>query len=186
MSRFTVTETPLRGLMRVQRQTLRDERGFLSRLFCSNELQSAGWSGVVAQVNHTCTRHAGTVRGLHYQTPPCAEIKLVSCLRGRVWDVVVDVRLGSPTYLQWHAEELSVSNGCAMLIPQGFAHGFQALEDDSELLYCHSAAYAPQAEAGLYALDARLAIAWPLPVQGLSPRDAGHMPIGDDFEGVRL
>lgn len=186
MSRFAVGTTPLPGLMRVQRQRIDDARGFLSRLFCAEELAAAGWSGAVAQINHTCTRQAGTVRGLHYQKPPHAEIKLVSCLRGAVWDVALDLRPDSPTYLRWHAEVLSADNGHALLIPQGFAHGFQALADDSELLYCHSAAYAPQAEAGLHAQDARLAIAWPLPVRGLSARDAAHPMISTEFEGVRL
>ncbi len=186
MSRFSIADTPLVGLKRVQRNRLQDERGFLSRLFCADELHAAGWYGPVAQINHTCTRQPGTVRGLHYQKPPHAEIKLVSCLRGRVWDVAVDLRVDSPTYLQWHAEELSAENGRALLIPQGYAHGFQVLEADSELLYCHSTAYAPQAEAGLHPLDARLGIAWPLPVQNLSPRDAGHPSITADFEGVRL
>lgn len=186
MKRFTVLDTPLAGLQLVQRQKLQDARGFLSRLFCAEELAAAGWHGPVAQINHTCTRQAGTVRGLHYQKAPHAEIKLVSCLRGAVWDVAVDLRPDSPTYLRWHAEELSADNGHALLIPQGFAHGFQALADDSELLYCHSSAHAPQAEAGLHPQDARLAIAWPLPVQGLSPRDAGHPLMSADFEGVRL
>lgn len=186
MSRFTILDTPLPGLRVVQRQRIEDERGFLSRLFCAEELAAAGWRGPVAQINHTCTRRAGTVRGLHYQKAPHAEIKLVSCVRGRVWDVAVDLRPGSPTYLRWHAEELGADNGCALLIPEGFAHGFQALSADAELLYCHSRAYAPQAEAGLHPLDARLAIAWPLPVQGLSARDAGHPPIDETFEGVRL
>lgn len=186
MSRFTTSATPLAGLHCVQRQRIEDERGFLSRLFCAEELASSGWHGAIAQINHTCTRRAGTVRGLHYQRPPHAEIKLVSCVRGRVWDVAVDLRPDSPTYLRWHAEELSADNGRALLIPEGFAHGFQALGDDAELLYCHSRAYAPQAEAGLHAQDARLAIAWPLPVRGLSARDAGHPPIDGKFEGVRL
>jgi dTDP-4-dehydrorhamnose 3,5-epimerase len=186
MSRFTVTDTSLVGLKLVQRQMLGDERGFLSRLFCSDELLAAGWYGSVAQINHTCTRQAGTVRGMHYQKPPHAEIKLVSCLRGAVWDVAVDLRADSLTFMRWHAEVLSADNGRALLIPQGFAHGFQALSDDAELLYCHSCAYVPQAEAGLNPQDERLGIAWPLPVQGLSPRDAGHPMIADDFEGVRL
>jgi dTDP-4-dehydrorhamnose 3,5-epimerase len=186
MSRFSISDTPLGSLKRVRRNRLQDERGSLSRLFCADELHAAGWYGPVAQINHTCTQQVGTVRGLHYQKPPHAEIKLVSCLRGRVWDVAVDLRADSPTFLQWHAEELSADNGCALLIPQGFAHGFQVLEAGSELLYCHSAAYAPQAEAGLNPLDPRLAITWPLPVQNLSPRDVGHPMISADFEGVRL
>lgn len=185
MSRFTVTDLPLAGLKYVQRQRLGDNRGFLARLFCTEELVSAGWTQPIAQINHTFTAKQGTVRGMHFQRPPHAEMKLVSCIRGEVWDVAVDLRVGSPTYLHWHAERLSAQNGCALLIPEGFAHGFQALTDDVELLYCHSAAYAAQAEGGLNPNDPRLGIAWPLAIAELSARDAGHALITSDFEGVR-
>jgi dTDP-4-dehydrorhamnose 3,5-epimerase len=124
------------------------------------------------------------VRGLHYQRAPYAEMKLVSCTRGAVWDVAVDLRAGSPTFLRWHAERLSADEGTALLVPEGCAHGFQALVDDVELVYCHSAAYVLEAEGGLHAQDPRLAIDWPLPVEGLSARDASHPPIGGDFRGV--
>jgi len=175
MSRFTVAELSLPGLRRVQRQRLGDSRGFLARLFCADELATAGWRGPVAQINHTCTELRGTVRGMHYQRAPHAETKLVSCIRGEVFDVAVDLRPESPSYLRWHGEVLSAENGCALLIPQGFAHGFQALSDGAELIYCHSAAYVAAAEAGLHVLDPQLAISWPLPVGGLSPRDQSHV-----------
>lgn len=186
MSRFDITDTPLAGLKVVQRQVLGDARGYLSRLFCADELHGAGWRGPIAQINHTFTQQAGTVRGMHYQTPPHAEIKLVTCLRGEVWDVAVDLRPDSPTFLRWHAQHLSADNHNALLIPQGFAHGFQTLVDDVEMLYCHSVPYAPTADAGLNPLDARLGLPWPRPVTTLSARDSGHALIGPDFEGVRL
>ena len=185
MSRFTVTDLPLAGLKRVQRQRLGDNRGFLARLFCTEELASAGWVKPIAQINHTYTAKQGTVRGMHFQHLPHAEMKLVSCMRGEVWDVAVDLRVGSPTFLRWHAERLSAENSCALLIPEGFAHGFQALTDDVELLYCHSEAYAAHAEGGLNPTDPRLEIAWPLAIAELSARDAGHALITSDFEGVR-
>ncbi len=184
MNRFSVSDTPMSGLKLVQRQRLGDARGFLSRLFCETELYLAGWVGPVAQINHTLTVHAGTIRGLHYQRPPHADMKLVSCLRGQAWDVAVDLRAGSPTYLCWHATHLSAENGCALLIPPGFAHGFQALCDNVELLYCHSMAYQPDAEAGIDALDGRLAIGWPLPALLRSGRDSGFAPIAPGFQGV--
>lgn len=184
MSHLTTTDTPLAGLKLVQRQRLGDARGFLARLFCAQTLAEAGFDQPIAQVNHSHTARRGTVRGMHYQLPPHAEIKLVSCLRGEVWDVAVDVRAGSPTFLHWHAQRLSAQNGAALLIPRGFAHGFQALTDDAELLYCHSAAHAPQSEAGLHPQDERLAIDWPLPLGELSARDAGRAHIGAAFEGV--
>jgi len=186
MSRLTWSNTPLEGLKLVQRQRAGDHRGFLDRLFCLDGLKNAGWQKPIAQINHTRTHLRGTVRGLHFQYPPHAEMKLVACLRGAVWDVAVDLRPDSPTFLSWHAEELSADNQRSLLIPEGFAHGFQALSDDVEMLYCHSESYTPDAEGGLHPQDPRLDITWPLPVSELSARDAGHAQIGKDFEGVVL
>ena len=184
-SRLTVTDTPLVGLKRIQRQYLGDARGCFTRLFCAEELALAGWTKPIAQINHTYTARRGTVRGLHFQHPPHAEQKLVTCLRGEIWDVAVDLRAGSPTFLHWHAERLSRDNGLALLIPEGFAHGFQALTDDVELLYCHSHPYVPQAEGGLHPLDPRLSLPWPLPVGTLSARDAAHPWLAETgFAGV--
>ena len=184
MSRFTFTPLPLTGLHLVQRQRLSDSRGELSRIFCAWELAPIGWTQPIAQITHTRTVKRGTVRGLHYQNVPHAESKLVSCTKGEVWDVAVDLRPDSVTFLQWHAQHLVADHGDAMLIPQGFAHGFQALTDDVELLYCHSAAHAPLAEAGIHPLEPLVAIGWPLPVTDLSSRDASHAWLTADFEGV--
>jgi len=186
VSRFTVEPTPLAGLVTVQRQPLVDSRGFLARLFCAQDLAPAGWTWPIAQINHTLTAQRGTVRGLHFQHPPADEAKLVSCLRGAVWDVAVDLRAGSPTFLQWFGTELSAANHRAFLIPPGFAHGFQALSDGCEMLYLHSAPHAPASEGGLDALDPRLAIAWPLPVAERSPRDAEHPLLAPGFTGLQL
>lgn len=186
MNRFTMTALPLAGLVRVTRHPISDGRGFLARLFCAEELEPAGWRKPIAQVNHTRTGRRGTVRGMHYQKPPHAEMKLVTCLRGEVWDVAIDLRRGSPTFLNWHAEHLSAENGRAMLLPEGFAHGFQALSDDVELLYCHSAPYVPEAETGLHPQDPALSIAWPLAIGTLSARDEQHPILSKDFPGVLL
>jgi dTDP-4-dehydrorhamnose 3,5-epimerase len=185
MGRFDIAHTPLAGLVTVHRQRLGDARGSLTRLFCADELRAVGWTYGVAQINHTLTANAATVRGLHFQYPPHAEAKLVSCLHGEVWDVALDLRAGSPTFLHWHAERLSAENGMALLIPPGFAHGFQALTDNVEMLYCHSHPHAPSAEGGIHPLDARLAIGWPLPVTGLSARDAAFVPVDANFAGLR-
>jgi dTDP-4-dehydrorhamnose 3,5-epimerase len=185
MNRMAIVELPLAGLKRVEHRRLSDTRGFLSRLFCADELRAVGWKKPIAQLNHTYTARKGVVRGLHFQRPPHAEMKLVICLRGAVWDVAVDVRAGSPTFLQWHAEELSAGNCSALLLPEGFAHGFQALTDDAELLYCHSAPFVAKAEAGLRAADPRLAIPWPHDVVGLSLRDAQHPLLDDTFTGFK-
>lgn len=183
-SRFAVSATPLAGLMRLQRIVRRDDRGFLERLLCVQELAPVLGARQVRQVNRSLTRQAGSIRGMHYQHPPHSEMKIVSCLRGAVLDVAVDLRAGSPTFLQWHAEELSAGNHVALVIPEGFAHGFQTLEDDCELLYFHTADYAPAAEAGLDALDPRLAIPWPLSVTDRSARDESHPLIDERFKGL--
>ncbi len=186
MNRLVVTDLPLAGLKCIGRQRMGDARGFLSRLFCAEELRPAGWTMPIAQINHTRTARKGTVRGMHFQYPPHAEKKLISCLRGEVWDVAVDIRAGSPTFLRWHAEILSADNGRALLIPQGFAHGLQALSDHAELIYCHSAPYNAEAEGGLNPRDPRLAIAWPLPFGDISSRDAQRGMLDDRFAGVAL
>ena len=185
MARFSVEPTSLPGLLQLRRQRIGDARGFLARLFCAEELAAAGWPGPVAQINHTLTERSGTVRGLHFQHPPHAEAKLVSCLRGEVFDVAVDLRANSPTFLQWHAEILSAANCRSLLIPQGFAHGFQTLSDDCELIYLHSTPYVAAAEGALHARDPRLAITWPLEFTDVSERDSRHPYLTEEFKGLR-
>jgi dTDP-4-dehydrorhamnose 3,5-epimerase len=186
MARFAFEPAALEGLTVVQRQIQGDERGFLSRFFCGAEFAAAGLSPHIAQINHTLTRLRGTVRGMHFQHPPHAEAKLVSCLRGSIFDVAVDLRAGSPTFLRWHGVVLSAENRRSLYIPQGFAHGFQALEDDCELIYLHSAPYQPGAEGALHSADPALAISWPLPVACLSERDRAHPFIDDHYRGLPL
>jgi len=186
VSRFTVTELMTDGPRLVVRRPLADARGSFARLFCDEELAGAGWTWRVRQANHSVTRRAGSIRGMHFQHPPHTEAKLVMCPRGAVCDVAVDVRAGSPTLLRWVMSELSAANGAAMLIPPGFAHGFQTLGDDVELLYFHSVPHAPEAEDGLHPLDPRLAIPWPREVTAMSDRDAARPRLAVDFEGVRL
>lgn len=184
MSSFDVSSTPLAGVLKVRRHKKGDTRGFLSRIFCSESMTGIGWSKPIAQINHTRTQEVGTVRGMHFQHPPFAEMKLVTCIRGAVWDVAVDLRKDSATFLHWHAELLSPDNQTALLLPEGVAHGFQVLEPGAELIYCHSAPYHPQSEAGLHPLDPGLEIHWPLEVHGLSERDRSHPFISDAFAGV--
>lgn len=186
MSRFLMHDTPLAGLKVIERKIVGDDRGFLARMFCRDDLAMAGWSKSIAQINHTLTRKQGAVRGMHFQYPPHAEMKLVSCLRGKVWDVAVDLRAGSPTFLQWHAVELSAENHCALLIPEGFAHGFQTLIKDCDLLYLHSEPYVPNAESGLCPTDPSLKICWPLAITELSQRDAQHALLTQEFTGLTL
>lgn len=174
----------MEGVYTVTRRRLADERGYLSRLFEPDEMALAGWRGPIAQINETGTKRAGTVRGLHFQRAPHAEMKLVSCIAGRILDVAVDLRKGSPTYLQSVALELSAENGRALVIPEGCAHGFQALTDDVRLIYLHTAPYAAAHEGGLDALDPALGLNWPLPVINRSPRDEALPRIASGFEGL--
>jgi dTDP-4-dehydrorhamnose 3,5-epimerase len=186
MNRFMITGTPLAALMVIERQRFADTRGFLTRMFCAEEFTAIGWHKPISQINHTLTRRRGTIRGLHFQHPPHSEMKLISCIRGEVWDVAVDLRSDTPTFLQWFGITLSAENSRTLLIPEGFAHGFQTLTDDAELLYCHSSAYNPEAEGGLHPTDPELAIDWPLPVTEMSDRDISHALIHNGFRGVRL
>ena len=141
MQRFDCFDMPLAGLKIVQRKPIEDARGSLSRLYCAEEFANYGFDKPISQINHTLTRKKGAVRGLHYQKPPHAEIKIVSCIKGEIFDVVVDLRKNSPTFLQWHAEHLSADNARALLIPEGFAHGFQTLAPNTAVLYKTTAEY---------------------------------------------
>ena len=184
MSDLLLQSLPLAGLFSVQHKRHGDARGQFARLFCEGGLSELGAPFHVRQINHSRTLGAGSVRGLHYQQGETPEAKLITCLRGEVWDVAVDLRSGSPTFLQWHAERLCAGDGRSLLIPAGFAHGFQVLSDEAELLYLHSADYAPGHEGGLSVHDPRLAIDWPLPVKNLSARDANHPWLDHHFTGV--
>jgi dTDP-4-dehydrorhamnose 3,5-epimerase len=165
--------TPIAGLLEVVSQPFTDHRGgFLNAFRAQEPAFAQAWGDrTIAQVNLSRTEAVGTIRGLHLQAPPHSEAKLVRCLRGRLWDVAVDLRSGSPTWGQWHAVELSPGAANALLIPEGCAHGFQVLEPGSELLYLHSGAWVPEAETGVRFNDPQLAIPWPLSPLGLSKRD---------------
>lgn len=182
--RFSLVDTPLPGLRLIQRNPVSDGRGFLDRLFGIDELEPLIPGRRIVQVNYTVTTRRGTVRGMHAQRPPDAETKFVACLRGEVFDAAVDIRRGSPTFLRWHAEIISAANHRTLLVPEGFAHGFQALTDDCALLYLHTAAYRPEAECCLNARDPRVGIRWPTAIAELSPRDAAHPLVTEAFEGM--
>lgn len=174
-ARFIVSHTPLSGLRVVTRHPRQDSRGYLERLFCRNdlsELLSADCQ--IVQINRTLTHMRGTVRGMHFQRPPHAELKIVSCIRGAVFDVAVDLRPDSPTFRQWHGVVLDATEHTALVIPECFAHGFQSLTDDCELLYFHTAFWCPEAEGAIHPLDPSIGIHWPLPITAMSDRDRSH------------
>jgi dTDP-4-dehydrorhamnose 3,5-epimerase len=177
---------PIADLVVAESRALKDQRGAFARLFCEQELSSVLGRRKIVQINHSCTEAVGAVRGLHFQHAPHAEMKLVRCLKGKVWDVAVDLRPQSPSYKLWYAQELSPQNGHMMVIPEGFAHGFQVLEAGSELLYLHTAFYKPGSEGGARHDDPALGINWPLPVTDISARDSSHAYIDTTFRGIIL
>ncbi|MDX8516964.1 dTDP-4-dehydrorhamnose 3,5-epimerase family protein [Mesorhizobium dulcispinae] len=183
-ARLSVEQTPLAGLMVITRNVLSDHRGYLERLFCTAELARFLDGREIAQINHTLTRNAGAARGMHFQRQPFQETKIVSCLRGEVFDVAVDLRKGSATFGKWYGTVLSADNHSSLYIPEGFAHGFQTLCSDCELIYFHSAPYSAEAEGAVNMLDPAFGIEWPMAITERSTRDESHPFITSAFEGL--
>jgi dTDP-4-dehydrorhamnose 3,5-epimerase len=181
---LNILETKFEGLHVAETNFLSDSRGSFGRLFCKNELASALKGKEILQINVSLTEPCGAIRGMHFQHPPHGEMKLVRCIKGSVWDVVVDIRKDSNTFMQWHAEELSQENARMMIIPEGFAHGFQTMETTSELLYLHTEYYMPDSEDGLAYNDPKLDISWPLPITDVSERDQNHPFLSKEFSGI--
>ena len=177
--------TQLEGLYEIDHASVADARGQFSRLFCEQEFEVIRPGLHFTQINLSETKQKGTVRGMHYQTAPAAEAKLIRCLRGRIFDVAVDIRAGSSTFLQWHGVALT-AEGPTVFIPEGFAHGFQTLTDDVQLLYMHTASWTPGCEAGLRHDDPRLGIVWRLPPALISDKDRRYPLIDGKFVGARL
>lgn len=178
--------TPIDGLWVAETDFNEDARGSFARIFCDDELRGASNNFNIAQINISKTHHVGTIRGMHFQYPPYSEIKMVRCIRGKVFDVVVDVRKNSETFLNWYGETLSEENWRMMVIPEGFAHGFQVMEENSELLYLHSHAYVPDSEGALRYDEPRVKIQWPLSVGAVSERDANHAYLDNSFQGIQF
>ena len=176
-----IKQTPLQDAFIIEPEFFKDDRGLFARLFCQQELQSSLNNKNIVQINHSLTRQKGALRGMHFQYPPKAEIKIVKCLRGSVFDVIIDLRKGSSTFLDWHGEELSAENMKMMHVPEGFAHGFQALEENCELLYLHTEFYSPEYEGGVRYNDPKIGIKWPLEATDISERDRNHPLLSEDF-----
>jgi dTDP-4-dehydrorhamnose 3,5-epimerase len=179
-------ETPLAEAYVIELEPFQDERGMFARTFCQNEFEKIGFDKPIVQINHSVTRQKGAIRGMHYQRPPACEIKIVRCVQGRVFDVMVDIRAGSPTFLKWYGVELTQDNLRMFYIPEGFAHGFQACTDNAELIYFVSAFYTPELERGLRFDDPAIAINWPLPVGEMSAKDNRCPLINSSFSGIEL
>lgn len=176
--------TGIAGAFEVRHDVRSDERGRFARQYCDREFRNAGLNTKWVQVNHSITRGPGSVRGVHFQRPPSAEAKLVSCPVGKAFDVAVDLRKRSPTFLKWAAVE--IDEATSFYIPEGCAHGFQALTDELHLIYQHSAYYAPDAEGGVRFDDPAIGVDWPLEPVNLSKRDRSFPLIDASFEGIAL
>jgi dTDP-4-dehydrorhamnose 3,5-epimerase len=172
--------TPLKDAYTIAWEPRTDDRGLFARAFCAEEFARNGLVSNYVQANLSENRVAGTVRGMHFQTPPHAEVKLVRCVRGAIYDVIVDIRPGSPTYFMWFGAVLSADNGLMMYVPEGFAHGYQTLADDSTAFYLVSKAYTPGSERGLRYDDHRIGINWLLPPEKVSLKDANWPLITPD------
>lgn len=168
------SETDIAGVVAVDLEPARDDRGFFARLHCPDEFAAAGWPFVPAQTSLSRNDRAFTLRGMHFQPSPWEEVKLVRVIRGRAFDAVVDLRPGSPTHRRWLGFELSADDGRALLVPKGVAHGFLTLEPDTDVLYQISPAFTPGRDAGVRWNDPAFAIRWPADPAVISPRDADY------------
>jgi dTDP-4-dehydrorhamnose 3,5-epimerase len=164
-------ETSLKGAYLVRLKKMKDDRGYFARAWCCDEFSRQGLNPGMLQLNVGFSHSRGTVRGMHYQLPPHAEVKFIRCTRGAIWDVIIDLREGSPTVGRWYGIELTPDNGLMLYAPEGFAHGYQTLQDDTEMYYLTSAHYAPAAARGVRYDDPTFGVIWPMPVSLISVAD---------------
>ena len=186
MGKLTISKTPIEGLYVVDTAAFIDNRGAFARWFCEAELKEIIGNRYIKNVNFSRTIKKGSVRGMHFQRPPYAEMKLIRCIKGAVLDVAVDLRANSDTKYKWYAIELSAKNMKMFVIPEGFAHGFQTLTDDAEMLYLHTHFYNMDCEGAVRYDDPKIGIKWSLGVTDISEKDANHPYIDDNFEGISL
>ena len=178
------TEITLKGSYTIDLDVFTDDRGWFARTFCKKEFELIGHDKEWVQMNHSFTIKKGSIRGMHFQLPPFSEIKMVRCISGAVYDVIIDLRKDSATFLQWAAIELSATNKKMIYIPEGFAHGFQTLTDNCELIYHHSQFYTPGVEAGIQYNDQLINIKWPLPLTNISTKDNHYPLLNINFKGI--
>ena len=179
-------QTKIEGIFAIHSEPFKDERGFFNRIFCQKELEAIKPGIVIAQVNHSMTKTKGTIRGMHFQNPPHAEMKIIRCVKGSIFDVAVDLRKDSPTFLLWHGEVLSAENMKALVVPEGCAHGFQSLEDDIEMIYLHTQFYSKLSEGAIRYDEPKIAIKWSLDSTVISEKDSSYPFLPGNYEGIVL
>ena len=180
------TETKLKGAYIIELEKFVDERGFFAREFCKNEYEKLGLANNIVQINVSYNKHKGTLRGMHYQLTPKAEDKIIRCIKGSIYDVIVDIRANSETFGEWVGIELSSENRKMIFVPKGFAHGFQTIEENSEVHYFHTEFYSPECEKGIRCNDPKIGIKWPLSITEISKRDESYPLISEKFKSVNL
>jgi dTDP-4-dehydrorhamnose 3,5-epimerase len=183
---MNIIETLFEGVKLIKTTPFIDDRGEFFKIYSDTEFNELLSGKKLCQINRSITKKVGTIRGMHYQCAPASETKFIKCTKGVVFDVVVDLRIKSKTYLRWLAYELSEVNNFGMLIPDGCAHGFQVLEENSELIYLHTAEYSPSLEAGLRYDDPAIGIKWPCSPRNISTRDLSYKSISEQFQGISL
>ena len=183
MNRFDQLKTTITDVKVIISKPIIDERGELNRIFCKKELKKI-FSKNIVQINHTLTKEVGSIRGLHYQKTPYREVKMIKCIKGKVFDVALDIRKNSPTFLNYHSEILSSKNNKIIIIPEGFAHGFQTLTKNSELIYFHTQFYNQKYENGINLNDKKINIKWPKKITFISNRDKKFKLLTNNFEGI--
>jgi dTDP-4-dehydrorhamnose 3,5-epimerase len=176
----------IEGLYVAELEPFTDDRGSFVRSYCSKELEEINILKPISQINHSFTKTVGSIRGMHYQNSPNAEIKMVRCIAGEIFDVAIDLRKGSDTFLQWHGEYLNAENLKMMIIPEGFAHGFQVIKKNTEVLYLATESYTPEVESGVLFNDKKIKIEWPLQGINISDRDLKHKAITKEFKGLDI
>lgn len=183
---MNIGSTSIRGVVEVESERVNDARGSFYRAFCDKELEECLGGRTIQQVNVSQTHAVGAIRGLHFQYPPMAEMKLIRCIQGRVWDVALDLRADSETFLKWYATELSEANNVMLVVPDGCAHGFQVLESNSKLLYLHTAHYSPEHEGAVRFDDPMAGVDWPLDPVDMSEKDRDVALLKEEFKGIVL
>ena len=173
MENFKLNDSPFEGLFVIEKLPKKDDRGFFERIFCEIELKNFISKKNFKQINHSFTQKSGTIRGMHFQVSPFQELKIIHCIKGRIFDVAVDLRPSSVSFKQWFGIELSDSNNRLMVIPSGVAHGFQTLQDDCHLIYLHDENFKHECQSGINAFDTDVGIKWPMALTEMSERDRG-------------
>ena len=176
----------IEGVYVIEPERIEDHRGMFARVYCSNEIKKIDHVKPIVNINHSATSKKGTIRGMHFQVHPKAEIKIVKCIKGSIFDVIIDLRKGSSTFLQWYGVILSAENMKMLYVPERFAHGFQSLKDNIEMIYCTTEFFSLENERGIRFDDPKIKIDWPLKITDISQKDKNLVLLSNDFEGLEV